>query len=181
MQENCPCGLERVTQMILGAALITSGVGLELATFGGYTIGFAAQEALGASLIVTGMATTIHQSRDLAFPTSINSFSGYNTLYNTKTEPASTESTQPEVNDNEDKKTKNKKDNGKRHTPDQEALNEIAKKAKKTGVTNSEADILLQWAKEYNFNPQRDDRGINHWQNPPKEHIHVGDHILIKP
>ena len=38
----------------------------------------------------------------------------------------------------------------KKHTPDQQAVIELAKEAKKTGgVTEDDANILIDWAKEY--------------------------------
>ncbi len=71
------------------------------------------------------------------------------------------------------------KANDKRHTSDQEALSDLAKEAKKKGVTKDAADILLEWSKEYDF-PSRDDRGTTHWQDPPVDHIHLGGkHIPI--
>lgn len=65
-----------------------------------------------------------------------------------------------------------------RHTPDQEALSGLVKESGKEGVTNEEADTLLDWANEYHF-PARDDRGKNHWDFG--EHIHIGTkHVKIK-
>ena len=71
------------------------------------------------------------------------------------------------------------KGNNKRHTSSQEALNEIAKEGERKGVTNSDADTLLNWADEYDLQG-RDDRGKDHWIGG--EHIHVGGkHIPITP
>ena len=70
-------------------------------------------------------------------------------------------------------------DESKRHTPDQKALHDLAEKANRTGVTNPDADTLLEWGKEYNM-PARDDRGKpNHWKYGD-DHIHIGkEHIPI--
>ena len=74
---------------------------------------------------------------------------------------------------------KDKKNREKRHTFDQESLSDLAKESKKRGVSNEEADTLLEWSKEYNF-PARDDRGTTHWLDPPVDHIHLGGkHIPI--
>ena len=66
----------------------------------------------------------------------------------------------------------------KRHTPDQQALNELAKEGKRSGVTNSDADTLLEWDQEVGMGG-RDDRGEDHWVGG--EHIHAGgqDHIPV--
>ena len=65
----------------------------------------------------------------------------------------------------------------KRHTSDQEALSDLVKGAGKKGVSNADADTLLDWAEEYDF-PHRDDRGEDHWEYG--EHIHVGQNKHIK-
>ncbi|MEO1332438.1 MAG: RHS repeat-associated core domain-containing protein, partial [Myxococcota bacterium] len=68
-----------------------------------------------------------------------------------------------------------------RHTPDQEALVELAKKAKKTGgVTEDQAEQLLDWAKEVGL-PGRGPE-VHPDRNFDKPHIHVGpvDHILVR-
>ena len=71
----------------------------------------------------------------------------------------------------------------KRHTPDQEAISELVKESGKKGVTNADADTLLEWANEYDF-PARDDRGKldekgePHWDHG--EHIHLGPkHVKV--
>lgn len=71
----------------------------------------------------------------------------------------------------------------KRHTPDQEALSDLVKGAGKKGVSNADADTLLDWAKEYDF-PARDDRGKVDEQGKPHweggEHIHLGPkHVKV--
>jgi|LakMenE01Jun11ns_1017448.scaffolds.fasta_scaffold9870105_3 hypothetical protein len=77
-----------------------------------------------------------------------------------------------EKEEKKDVKEKDKKEE-KRHTPNQEALNELAKDSSKQGISNEEADILLDWASEYDF-PGRDDRGKPpHWVGG--EHIHFGN------
>jgi hypothetical protein len=52
----------------------------------------------------------------------------------------------------------------------------------RTGITQDEADILLQWAKEYEMSPVRNDVGTSHWVGG--DHIHIGpvNHIPeVKP
>jgi RHS repeat-associated protein len=68
--------------------------------------------------------------------------------------------------------TKEEKKTKKRHTPDQEALSQLAQRPKRTGVTNIDADTLLDWAEEYSFPEARDDRGETHWDGGA--HIHIG-------
>jgi predicted Ser/Thr protein kinase len=65
----------------------------------------------------------------------------------------------------------------KKHTPDQQAINDLVKESGNKGISNSDADTLLEWAEEYNF-PSRDDRGKDHWVGG--EHIHIGPkHVPI--
>ncbi|MGC1879424.1 MAG: RHS repeat-associated core domain-containing protein [Rhabdochlamydiaceae bacterium] len=66
----------------------------------------------------------------------------------------------------------------KRHTPDQEAISELVKESGKKGVSNADADTLLDWSEEYDF-PARDDREAPpHWVGG--KHIHVGPkHIKV--
>jgi hypothetical protein len=60
------------------------------------------------------------------------------------------------------------------HDPDQNALIQLAKEAKRKGrITNDEADGLLQWANEYGVQPALDHRNTTHWVG--------GDHIRIGP
>lgn len=75
------------------------------------------------------------------------------------------------------------KNNPNRHSPDQETISEIVKETGKKGVSNEDANTLLDWAKEYNF-PHRDDRGKRDEQGKPHweggEHIHLGPkHVKI--
>ena len=72
----------------------------------------------------------------------------------------------------------------KKHTPDQQALNDLAKEAKRRGITNEDADTLLDWENEVDPNNEKglrghDDRGTDHWTGG--DHIHVGgqDHIPV--
>lgn len=39
----------------------------------------------------------------------------------------------------------------------------MAKRAKRTGVSNADADELLEWALEYGVQPALDHRGTRHW------------------
>lgn len=64
-------------------------------------------------------------------------------------------------------------------------MNELGKEAKQRGgVTNKDADTLLEWGKEVDPNNEkglqgRDDRGETHCKGG--EHIHLGGkHIPIK-
>lgn len=68
----------------------------------------------------------------------------------------------------------------KRFTPDQSALVDIAKEAKRTGVTNEDANTLLKWADETGLVPALDHRDTTHWVGG--DHIRVGpvNHIPIK-
>jgi len=65
-------------------------------------------------------------------------------------------------------------------TDDQKALVDLAKKAKRTGVSPEEARILREWSNEYNL-PSRGPE-IHPNRNFNTEHIHVGpvNHIPVK-
>ena len=72
----------------------------------------------------------------------------------------------------------------KKHTSDQQALNDLAKEAKRRRITNEDADTLLDWGNEVDPNNEKglrshDDRGTDHWTGG--DHIHVGgqDHIPV--
>jgi hypothetical protein len=72
-------------------------------------------------------------------------------------------------------------DPSKRHTPDQQALDELAKEAQRHGVTPQDAEILKDWAREYGV-PARGPEvhpGRPYGKDP---HIHIGgrDHIPVK-
>jgi RHS repeat-associated protein len=73
---------------------------------------------------------------------------------------------------------------GKRFTPDQGALVEIAKEAERAGgVTKSEAEILVNWGKEVGFGDRA--RGPESHPNRPfgkEPHIHVGpvNHLPVR-
>jgi len=64
-------------------------------------------------------------------------------------------------------------DTSKMFNPDQASLIELAKDAKRTGISSEDADTLLQWSNEYNIIPTLDHRGTTHWAG--------GDHIRIGP
>ena len=57
----------------------------------------------------------------------------------------------------------------------------MSKEAGKKGVSNADADTLLDWAKEYDFPNARDDRGKDHWKaRDGIDHIHLGpEHIPV--
>ena len=51
-------------------------------------------------------------------------------------------------------------------------MSDIVKEFERKGVSNTDADTLLEWAKEYDF-PHRDDRG-----KPP--HWEGGEHTKLE-
>ncbi len=53
------------------------------------------------------------------------------------------------------------------------ALIDLAKQAQRTGLTVNEAQIMLDWAQEYNVTPALNHIGTTHWIG--------GDHIRIGP
>lgn len=60
------------------------------------------------------------------------------------------------------------------HDPDREALNDLINDATHGGrkpLTDSEADTILDWAREVGVQDSRDDRGTSHWDGG--DHIHV--------
>jgi hypothetical protein len=65
-------------------------------------------------------------------------------------------------------------------TPDQEALVELAKEAKRTGVTAAQAEILLEWAREYGL-PHRGPE-VHPGRKFKEPHIHIGpvNHIPVR-
>ncbi len=70
---------------------------------------------------------------------------------------------------------------GLRFGPDQDAVIQLAKQAKRTGgVTEEEAKTLLDWAKEYGVKPAQNHIGTDHWVGG--DHIRVGpiNHIPVK-
>ncbi len=70
---------------------------------------------------------------------------------------------------------------GLRFGPDQDAVIQLAKQAKRTGgVTEEEAKTLLDWAKEYGVKPAQNHIGSDHWVGG--DHIRVGpiNHIPVK-
>ena len=64
--------------------------------------------------------------------------------------------------------------------PDANALIQLAKDARRYGISPQDAEILLQWAKEYNINPALDHIGTTHWVGG--DHIRIGpiNHIPVK-
>jgi RHS repeat-associated protein len=63
---------------------------------------------------------------------------------------------------------------------DANALIQLAKDARRTGVSPEDAETLLQWAKEYNVNPAQNHIGTTHWVGG--DHIRIGpvNHIPVK-
>jgi hypothetical protein len=66
------------------------------------------------------------------------------------------------------------------HTPNQQTLIELAKEAKRTGISQGEAQTLLDWAKEYNVKPALDHTSPPFHAKGP--HIRIGpvNHIYLK-
>lgn len=72
---------------------------------------------------------------------------------------------------------------GRRFGPDQEALIQLAKEAKRTGATPEQAKTLIEWAKEYGVKPALDHTSpayAAHWGGRP--HIRIGpkNHIPVR-
>lgn len=69
-----------------------------------------------------------------------------------------------------------------RHSDDAAALIDLAKQAKRTGVSPTDAKTLLNWADEYKVKPAHGPE-IHPNRNVDFEHIHVGpvDHIPVNP
>jgi RHS repeat-associated protein len=63
---------------------------------------------------------------------------------------------------------------------DQQALIELAKIARRTGLSEPDARTLLEWAREYNILPAQNHIGTDHWAGG--DHIRVGpvNHIPVK-
>ncbi len=90
----------------------------------------------------------------------------------------------PEGTDNINEGVESNDSNSKINTPDQQAEIDLAKEAKKTGgISEEDAETLLEWAKHYNVpnhgsevHPNRPGVGSN------VPHIHIGPvgHIIIK-
>ncbi len=59
------------------------------------------------------------------------------------------------------------------NTRDQSALLQLSKEAQRSGVSQSEAQQLLKWAKEYGVQPAHNHVGTDHWIG--------GDHIRVGP
>ena len=71
-------------------------------------------------------------------------------------------------------------DTTKMFNPNQAALVDLAKDAKKMGISNEDADALLKWGDEYKMIPTLDHRGTTHWVGG--DHIRIGpvNHIPVK-
>jgi RHS repeat-associated protein len=150
-----------VGEMLLGGSLMVTGAFIEIGSFGTLTFAVGIQEAAGLSLIGHGFSQAMIHSRDIFFSSSKTIETPIVMWEN--------------MNDNS---IDDEKEN-KRHTHDQEALSDLAKEVKKKGVSNQDADTLLEWSEEYDFSA-RDDRGTTHWLDPPVDHIHLGGkHIPI--
>ena len=138
-----------IGQILAGGALLASGTFFEIATCGAYTIGFVVQTQVGLGLMASGCAQAVCHAQDISFD--IRPYHRpRDDFFNII---------------------------GKRHTPDQEALSDLVKGSGKQGVSDTDADALLEWAKEYDF-PARDDRGEDHWEYG--KHIHIGQNKHIK-
>ncbi|MDH4101742.1 MAG: RHS repeat-associated core domain-containing protein, partial [Nitrospirota bacterium] len=73
---------------------------------------------------------------------------------------------------------------GSRHSDDIAALIDLAKEAKRKGISKIDAEQLLKWAKEYGVEPSHDHIGTDHWKinNAPVDHIRIGpvNHIPVR-
>lgn len=69
----------------------------------------------------------------------------------------------------------------KRNTPDQEALIDLAQDAKNTGISEEDAQTLIEWAQEYEVNPFTPEPDIHPNRNFNKRHIRIGpvNHIEV--
>lgn len=152
------CG---VGQMLAGGFLLASIPVLEITTAGGFTFFMGFQAKAGAALLISGATQAAYNTKDI-------SWSDFKAL------------TTPIVllKDIQSQSSVKEKSIRKRHNPNQEALSDLVKGSGKEGISNPDADILLDWAKEYDF-PARDDRGKpKHWKGG--EHIHLGPkHIKV--
>ena len=74
-------------------------------------------------------------------------------------------------------------EDSKKHTPEQEALVELAKEAAKNGANEEDAETLVEWGQEYGFpNSRGPESHPNRGEGGSQEHIHVGpiNHIPVK-
>ena len=74
-------------------------------------------------------------------------------------------------------------DKGKRFTRDQQAVQDLAKEAKKTGgLSSKDADTLMSWAKEYGLPARGPETSIRPglWHDVPHYHIGNINHIPLK-
>jgi len=72
---------------------------------------------------------------------------------------------------------------GQKFGPNQQALVELAKEAKRGGVTPEQARTLIDWAREYGVKPARGPEVHEGRPFGSRPHIHVGpvNHIPVKP
>jgi RHS repeat-associated protein len=162
-------------EICLGGAIVVGGLGLEFATWGGFTFGVGITTSSGLALMGHGLALTAQHAQDISFTR--NSYSL----------PATNDGYVPQSICGEDQllidrglmeRMAKEKESNKRHTPDQEAISDLVKGSGKKGVSNADADTLLDWAEEYNF-PHRDDRGK--WNAQGQPHWEGGEHIHLGP
>ncbi len=57
-----------IGEIALGGTIMLGGLGLEIITFGGFTIGFAVTEAAGAALIGHGLSVALENAQDMKVP-----------------------------------------------------------------------------------------------------------------
>lgn len=65
--ENIAGYLLGLGEIVLGGAIMAGGLGLELATCGGFTLGFMVVEGTGAALIGHGLCLTTQHAQDISF------------------------------------------------------------------------------------------------------------------
>jgi len=61
-----------IGQILLGGAIMATGVGLEVATFGGYTFAFGFHESVGLALMTSGCTQAMYNARDISFPKTVD-------------------------------------------------------------------------------------------------------------
>jgi RHS repeat-associated core domain len=75
-------------QIVLGGTIIAGGFGLELATFGGFTLGLGVTTSTGAALMGLGLATTTYHAQDISLSKNDPGPPRSNTDQNTQAEDA---------------------------------------------------------------------------------------------
>lgn len=70
-----------------------------------------------------------------------------------------------------------------RYSDDAAALIDLAKQAKRSGVSADDAQTLLKWADEYNVRPALDhiESGAEHWVGGAHIRIGTQNHIPVRP